>query len=135
MRYSTHEGTTLSDEADLPQRRPRPDPDRDRARLLRAADHLPPQQDSKPTYSDFIAQINGDSTARRRPEIKSVTMKTSDNTLDVAQTDGTEYSTGYPPNTEEQLVNTLERQNIETTVEGRAAPRSSRCSPTSCRSS
>ncbi len=75
----------------------------------------PPQQDSNPTYSDFIATITNDQSAN---QIKSVTMKTSDNTLDVTEQDGTEYSTGYPPNTEEQLVNTLERQDIETTVDG-----------------
>ena len=75
----------------------------------------PPQQDTDPTYSDFIAQINDDSTA---DQVKSVEMKTNDNTLNVTETDGTEYSTGYPPNTEEQLINTLERQDISTTVEG-----------------
>ena len=46
-------------------------------------------------------------------------MKTSDNTLNVTESDGTEYSTGYPDNTEEQLVNTLERQEIDTTVTGK----------------
>ena len=75
----------------------------------------PPQQDSNPTYSDFIATINNDQSAN---QIKSVDIKTNDNTIDVTEQDGTEYSTGYPPNTEEQLVNTLERQDIETTVEG-----------------
>ena len=75
----------------------------------------PPQQDTDPTYSDFIAQINDDSTA---DQVKSVEVKTNDNTLNVTETDGTEYSTGYPPNTEEQLINTLERQDISTTVEG-----------------
>ena len=75
----------------------------------------PPQQDTDPTYSDFIAQINDDSTA---DQVKSVEMKTNDNTLNVTETDGTEYSTGYLPNTEEQLINTLERQDISTTVEG-----------------
>ena len=51
----------------------------------------PPQQDSDPTYSDFIAQINSDSGAE---QIKSVEMKTSDNTLNVTETDGTGPVTG-----------------------------------------
>ena len=75
----------------------------------------PPQQDSDPTYSDFIATINNDSTA---DQIKSVEMKTSDNTLNVTETDGTEYSTGYPTNSDQEIVNTLERQGISTTVTG-----------------
>jgi cell division protease FtsH len=75
----------------------------------------PPQQGDEPTYSDFIAQINDDSAV---VDIESVTMKTGDNTLEIVETDGTEYSTGYPPNTEQELANTLERQNVETVVDG-----------------
>ena len=40
----------------------------------------PPQQDSDPTYSDFIAQINNDATAS---QVKSVEIKTNDNTINV----------------------------------------------------
>ncbi len=78
----------------------------------------PSTEEEKPTYSEFIAQINGAEGAPPASDIESVTMKTSDNVLEVVQTDGTEYETGFPPNTEEQLVNTLEQQKIETTVEG-----------------
>ena len=45
-------------------------------------------------------------------------MKTKDNTVDVSETNGDEYSTGYPDNTEESLQNTLLRNDIETDVEG-----------------
>ena len=48
----------------------------------------PPQQDSNPTYSDFIATINNDQSAN---QIKSVDIKTNDNTIDVTEQDGTEY--------------------------------------------
>ena len=71
-----------SDEADLAQRRPGPDPDRDRARVLRAADHLAAAAGHDPTYSDFIAQINNDSTA---DQVKSVEIKTNDNTINVTE--------------------------------------------------
>ncbi|MEA2170609.1 MAG: cell division protease FtsH, partial [Solirubrobacteraceae bacterium] len=74
----------------------------------------PPSSGDEPNYSDFIAQIND------RPEdVKSVTLNTNDNSLDVTETDGTEYSTGYPDNTEEQLTNTLDRQQIDTTVKAK----------------
>ena len=75
----------------------------------------PPQQGDEPTYTDFIAQISDDATVG---DIDSVTMKTGDNTIDVVETDETEYSTGYPPNTEQELVNILERQGVQTKVEG-----------------
>ena len=75
----------------------------------------PTTEEQKPTYTEFIAQINNDAEAAK---IKTVDIKTNDNTIEVVETDGTEYSTGYPNNTEQQLVNTLERQDIETTVQG-----------------
>ena len=74
----------------------------------------PPQSGDEPNYSDFIAQIND-----TPDEIDSVTINTKDNTVDVTKSDGNEYSTGYPSNTEESLVNTLERQQVNTSVEGK----------------
>jgi cell division protease FtsH len=79
----------------------------------------PSTEEDKPTYSEFIAQINGEQGAPPPTDIESVEIKTNDNTIDVVETDGTEFSTGYPDNTEESLVNTLERQDIETTVQGK----------------
>jgi cell division protease FtsH len=76
----------------------------------------PPQSGDEPTYSDFIAQINDPQQAS---DIDSVSLKTSDNTVDVTEKDGTEYSTGYPDNTEQTLVNTLENRDIKTTVSGK----------------
>ncbi|MEO7196970.1 MAG: ATP-dependent metallopeptidase FtsH/Yme1/Tma family protein, partial [Solirubrobacterales bacterium] len=74
----------------------------------------PPASGDEKNYTDFIAQING-----APQDVESVKIKTNDNTIDVIETDGSEYSTGYLDNTEEQLTNTLERQDIETTVEGK----------------
>ena len=79
----------------------------------------PSTEEDTPTYGEFIAQIEGADGAPPVTDIESVTMKTNDNTLDVVQTDGTEYSTGYPDNTEEQLVNTLEQQDVALSVDGK----------------
>ena len=78
----------------------------------------PSTEEESPTYSEFIAQITEQEGAPPASDIESVTMKTSDNVLEVVETDGTEYETGFPPNTEEQLVNTLEQRDIATTVKG-----------------
>jgi cell division protease FtsH len=77
----------------------------------------PPADEETPTYSEFITQIQ---TVEGAAQIESVEIKTNDNTIEVVQTDGTEYSTGYPDNTEPQLVNTLEQQEIETAVAGKS---------------
>ncbi len=73
----------------------------------------PGQQQEEPTYNEFIAQINDDPNS-----IESVTIQTKDHTVDVKETNGDEYSTGYPENTEETLVNSLQRNEVETKVEG-----------------
>ena len=73
----------------------------------------PTTEEKTPTYSEFIVQINDPAEA---DSIKSVEIETNDNNLKVVQTDDTEYTTGYPDNTEQTLVNTLEQREIETTV-------------------
>jgi cell division protease FtsH len=73
----------------------------------------PNEQEEEPRYDEFVAQVEND------PEsIEQVTIKTKDHTVDVKEADGTEYSTGYPENTEETLVNSLRRQDVPTEVEG-----------------
>ena len=68
------------------------------------------QQEGRPTTSS--------SPRSRQPNsIESVTIQTKDHTVDVKETNG-EYSTGYPENTEESLVNSLDRNEVETKVEG-----------------
>ncbi|MEK6250732.1 MAG: ATP-dependent zinc metalloprotease FtsH [Actinomycetota bacterium] len=64
-----------------------------------------------PSYNEFLTQIE-------RGEVKSVTINTKDNTLDVTQTDESHYSTGYPDNTEQSLVNSLQRAHVTTDVKG-----------------
>jgi cell division protease FtsH len=73
----------------------------------------PGQQEEEPTYNEFIAQVEDQPNS-----IESVTIQTKDHTVDVKETNGEEYSTGYPENTEESLVNSLDRNEVETKVEG-----------------
>jgi cell division protease FtsH len=73
----------------------------------------PGQQEETPRYDEFISQIEDDPDS-----IDQVTIQTKDHTVDVKEADGGEYSTGYPENTEETLVNSLRRQDIPTEVEG-----------------
>ena len=64
-----------------------------------------------PSYNEFLTQIE-------KGEVKKVTINTKDNTLDVQQTNDSKYSTGYPPNTEQSLVNELQRNDVHTDVKG-----------------
>jgi cell division protease FtsH len=80
------------------------------------AQHLisPGEKKAKPTYGDFLTQVeNGD--------VKSVTINTRDNTLDVsAGPDGkTKYSTGYPDNTEQQLTDDMRKHGVQIKVKGK----------------
>jgi cell division protease FtsH len=53
-------------------------------------------------------------------EVEEATINTKDNTLDVKLAPPKEesFSTGYPPNTEQTLLNELEENNVKTTVHG-----------------
>jgi cell division protease FtsH len=73
----------------------------------------PGETEETPTYTDFIAQVS-----ERPTTIESVTLEQDSSTINVVETDENEYSTGYPSETEAQLVNLLERQEIKTEVEG-----------------
>jgi len=73
----------------------------------------PGEQEEPPTYNEFLAQIENDPDS-----IEKVTLAPKSQTAKVLETNEEEYTTGYPPNTEESLVNTLQRNDIETDVEG-----------------
>ncbi len=66
---------------------------------------------TNPVYSQFVQRVEAG-------KVSEVTINTSKNTLDWKQTDGNEYSTGYLPDTEQDLQNRLERNEVETTVKG-----------------
>ncbi|HEY6199947.1 MAG TPA: ATP-dependent zinc metalloprotease FtsH [Candidatus Binatia bacterium] len=70
-----------------------------------------------PNYSGFLTQI-------QQNQVKSVTINTKDNTIDVtpaqnAQPDNKKYSVGYPDNTEQNLINQLRTHNVPIDVKGK----------------
>jgi cell division protease FtsH len=73
----------------------------------------PSTQEETPDYSQFINQVRHSPTS-----IKDVTVQQKTNTLHVTETDGTEYTTGYPADGAVDVTNILRRYNIDTTVEG-----------------
>jgi cell division protease FtsH len=67
----------------------------------------------KPNFGQFLTQV-------KSGDVKSVTLNTRDNTLDVTEADGkTKYTTGYPDNFEPQLINELQKNNVEVSVKGK----------------
>jgi len=78
----------------------------------------PDSGEKPPTYNEFLTMVD-------KGDIQSVTVNTKNNTLDVTETpadgksgDGEKFSTGYPPNTEQSLMNQLDTNKVETTVKG-----------------
>jgi cell division protease FtsH len=67
----------------------------------------------KPNFGQFLEQVeNG--------QVKSVTLKTRDNTADVTQIDGkTKYKTGYPANYEPRLIPLLRKNDVSLSVKGK----------------
>ncbi len=66
----------------------------------------PGRKEEKPNFTQFIAQVE-------QKKVKSVTMQTKNNNLEVTLKDGkTKYKTGYPENYEPQIVNTLQQNRV-----------------------
>ena len=70
-----------------------------------------PSDEHNPNYGQFLTRVDDG-------QISEVTINTKDNTLSVKQLNGKEYSTGYPNNTEQSLVNELRQNDVSTTVKG-----------------
>jgi cell division protease FtsH len=68
-----------------------------------------------PPYNELIQKESG---LIATGKIAEVTVNTKDNTLDVKKTNGESFSTGYPSNTEQSLINELEQNEVETKVNG-----------------
>jgi cell division protease FtsH len=67
----------------------------------------------KPNFGQFLTQV-------KAGDVKSVTLNTRDNTLNVTEADGkTKYQTGYPDNYEPQLIDQLQKSNVEVSVKGK----------------
>ncbi len=70
----------------------------------------PGKKEEKPNFTQFITQVE-------QKKVKSVTMQTKNNNLEVTLKNGkdgktTKYKTGYPENYEPQIVNTLRQNNV-----------------------
>jgi cell division protease FtsH len=74
----------------------------------------PSEEKPKPNYGQFLTQVENH-------DVKTVTINTRDNTLNVTKLDGkTKYQTGYPDNTEPALINLLRKNNVpEIKVKGK----------------
>jgi cell division protease FtsH len=81
-----------------------------------------PDTSKAPSYNELVAsKANGGLIANGK--IEKVTINTKDNSLDVTEKgpngeSGESFSTGYPPNTEQSLLNLIDENNVETTVHG-----------------
>ncbi len=71
----------------------------------------PGEPTKQPTYNEFLAQADSG-------KLKSVVFNTKDNTIDVVEQNGDEYSTGYPNNVEQSLLNQLEANDVSIEVKG-----------------
>ncbi len=68
-----------------------------------------------PSYNDLVSPKSG---LIATGKVESLTINTKDNTLDVKEKNGVSFSTGYPPNTEQSLLNSLDQSKVDTTVHG-----------------
>ncbi|MGH2924111.1 MAG: ATP-dependent metallopeptidase FtsH/Yme1/Tma family protein, partial [Solirubrobacterales bacterium] len=74
----------------------------------------PDDQQEAPSYNEFIAQVESG-------QVEEVKFNTEDNVLDVKERDGDEYETGYldSGDSQVQLQNLLEQENVKTEIEGK----------------
>src|SRR5918996_601277 len=73
----------------------------------------PGEREDTPNWSEFKTQLDAN------PEqIEAVTLEQKTDTIKVEPREGSEYSTGYPSEAEQSLINTLERQKVDTNIEG-----------------
>ncbi len=68
-----------------------------------------------PAYNELIKAKTG---LIAEGKIKEVDVNVKDSTLDVTRTNDESFSTGYPPDAEESLINTLEANDVATKVHG-----------------
>ncbi|HEX6752771.1 MAG TPA: ATP-dependent zinc metalloprotease FtsH [Solirubrobacterales bacterium] len=75
-----------------------------------------PSGTEAPSYNELVKPKTG---LIAQEKVEEVTINTKDNTLDVKEKNGESYSTGYPPNTEQSLLNLIDQtENVKTTVHG-----------------
>jgi cell division protease FtsH len=81
-----------------------------------------PSDSKAPSYNELVASKEHKGLIATH-QVEKITVNTKDNTLDVTLKgkggeDGESFSTGYPPNTEQSLLNLVDENNVETTVHG-----------------
>ena len=72
-------------------------------------------ESKSPAYNELV---NPKAGLIAEGKIEEVDVNTKDNTLDVKRTNGESFSTGYPPNTEQSLINLLDDNDVTTDVHG-----------------
>jgi len=74
----------------------------------------PSEGTEPPTYNEFLQQVDSG-------QIEEVTFNTKDNVLNVKETNGDEYETGFldSADSQAQLQNTLERQDVKYDIKGK----------------
>jgi cell division protease FtsH len=75
----------------------------------------PSEENEPPSYTTLVDPKAG---LIAKGQVEEVTINTKDNTLDVTEKGGETFSTGYPPNTEQTLLNSLEANEVKTAVKG-----------------
>jgi len=68
-----------------------------------------------PTYNELIKQKSG---LIESGQIEEVNVNVKDSTLDIKETNGESFSTGYPPDAEASLIKQLEANDVKTKVHG-----------------
>ena len=79
----------------------------------------PGERQKTPDYGQFLTQVQKD-------QVKDVTINTKNNRLDVKLDSGRKYQTAYPDNTEQNLVNQLQENNVNIDVKAKGARAGSR---------
>jgi len=74
-----------------------------------------PSTTEAPSYNQLVEPKTG---LIATGKVEEITLNTKDNTLDVERRNGESFSTGYPPNTEQSLLNLIERNDVKTEVKG-----------------
>jgi cell division protease FtsH len=74
-----------------------------------------PSSTEAPPYNELVKPKTG---LIAKGAIEEVTINTKDNSLDIKRTNGESFSTGFPNNTEQSLINTLDEAEVKTIVHG-----------------
>src|SRR6202012_2725380 len=66
----------------------------------------------------YTALVNPTSGLIPKGKVEEATINNKDLSLDIKEKNGESFSTGYPANTEQSLINLLDENEVHTTVHG-----------------